>query len=90
MLICEIFGQQALNKLKIGDIVSWSELSDTNSNIVFPQMGKRFGFVSKIEIVNRGNRKVGIVKVIPMGSTIEKEVLAVCISLVSQQQIHDI
>ena len=53
-------------------------------------MKKRFGFVSKIEIVNRGSRRVGIVKVIPMGSTIEKEVLAVCISLVSQQQIHDI
>ncbi len=85
-----IFGEYTLKRLKIGDIVCWSELADTTKGIVKPDMKKRFGFVSKIEIVNRGNRKVGIVKVIPMGSTIEKEVLAVCISLVSQQQIHDI
>jgi hypothetical protein len=85
-----IFGQYTLKKIKIGDIVSWSELADDSKGIVKPEMKKSFGFVSKIEIVNRGSRKVGIVKVIPMGSTIEKEVLAVCISLVSNQQIHDI
>jgi len=85
-----VFGEYTLKKIKIGDIVSWSELADNAKGIVKPDMKKRFGFVSKIEIVNRGSRKVGIVKVIPMGSTIEKEVLAVCISLVSQQQIHDI
>lgn len=85
-----VFGEYTLKRLKIGDIVCWSELADTAKGIVKPDMKKRFGFVSKIEIVNRGSRKVGIVKVIPMGSTIEKEVLAVCISLVSQQQIHEI
>jgi hypothetical protein len=85
-----IFGEYTLKKIKIGDIVCWSELADSAKGIVKPEMRKSFGFVSKIEIVNRGNRKVGIVKVIQMGSTIEKEVLAVCISLVSQQQIHEI
>lgn len=85
-----IFGEYTLKRLNIGDIVCWSELADNNKGIVKPEMRKSFGFVSKIEIVNRGNRKVGIVKVIQMGSTIEKEVLAVCISLVSQQQIHEI
>jgi len=85
-----VFGEYTLKKIKIGDIVCWSELADNAKGIVKPDMKKRFGFVSKIEIVNRGSRRVGIVKVIPMGSTIEKEVLAVCISLVSQQQIHDI
>ena len=89
MLICDVFGQQSLNKLKIGDIVSWSELSDVSSNIVFRQMSKRFGFVSRFEIAFRGNRKVAIVKVIPMGSTIEKDVLAVCLSLVTQQNIQE-
>ena len=53
-------------------------------------MKKRFGFVTKIEIVIRGDRKVGIFKVVPMGSIIEKEVLAVCVSLVSNNQIYDV
>jgi hypothetical protein len=48
-------------------------------------MKKRFGFVSRLEIVFRGDRKVGIVKVIPMGSTTEKDILAVCVSLVNHQ-----
>ena len=85
-----IFGESTLKKIKIGDIISWSELSNTETIIVSPEMRKRFGFVSKLEVVYRGDRKVAIVKVIPMGSMHEKEVLAVCVSLVSRQQFHDI
>lgn len=85
-----IFGGSTLKKIKIGDIISWSELSNTETIIVSPEMRKRFGFVSKLEVVYRGDRKVAIVKVIPMGSMYEKEVLAVCVSLVSRQQFHDI
>lgn len=85
-----IFGESTLKKIKIGDIISWSELSSTETIIVSPEMRKRFGFVSKLEVVYRGDRKVAIVKVIPMGSMHEKEVLAVCVSLVSRQQFHDI
>jgi hypothetical protein len=85
-----VFGGSALKKIKIGDIISWSELADSENNIVSPEMRKRFGLVSKLEIVFRGDRKVGIVKVIPMGSMFEKEVLAVCVSLVSHQQFHDV
>lgn len=85
-----VFGESTLKKIKIGDIVCWSELTDTAKGIVKPDMKKRFGFVTKVEIVYRGDRKVGIFKVVPMGSMIEKEVLAVCVSLVSNYQIHDI
>lgn len=85
-----VFGENTLKKIKIGDIVSWSELTDIGAGIVSPEMRKKFGFVSKLEIVNRGNRKVALVKVIPMGSIYEKEVLAVCISLVSRQQNYDV
>jgi hypothetical protein len=85
-----VFGESTLKKIKIGDIICWSELANSENVIASPEMRKRFGFVSKLEIVFRGNRKVGIVKVIPMGSMFEKEVLAVCVSLVSQQQFHDI
>ena len=84
-----VFGESTLKKIKIGDIVCWSELADTAKGIVKSDMKKRFGFVTKIEIVQRGNRRVGIFKVVPMGSMIEKEVLAVCVSLVSNYQIHD-
>ena len=85
-----VFGESTIKKIKIGDIVCWSELSDSSKGIVKPDMRKKFGFVTKIEIVVRGDRKVGIFKVVPMGSMIEKEVLAVCVSLVSNYQIHDI
>ena len=85
-----VFGETTLKKLKIGDIICWSELADSEKSIVSPEMRKRFGFVSKLEIVFRGDRKVGIVRVIPMGSMFEKEVLAVCVSLVSHQKFHDI
>ena len=85
-----VFGESTLKKIKIGDIICWSELADSETPIASPEMRKRFGFVSKLEIVYRGDRKVGIVKVIPMGSMFEKEVLAVCVSLVSHQQFHDI
>jgi len=76
--------------IKVGDIVSWSELSDVNTPVIFPQMKKRFGIASKLEIVFRGDRRVAIIKVIPMGLTTEKEVLAVCISLVSREHIHEV
>jgi len=87
-----IFGEATLKKLKVGDIISWSELEGSTqiTKLVSPNMRKRFGFVSKIEIVYRGERKVGIVKVIPMGSVYEKEVLAVCVSLVSQQKNYEV
>jgi hypothetical protein len=84
------FGEKTLNKIKVGDIVSWSELSDVNTPIIFPLMKKRFGIASKLEIVFRGDRRVAIIKVIPMGLTTEKEVLAVCISLVSREHIHEV
>jgi hypothetical protein len=85
MIVDEVFGQKAMSKINIGDIVCWSELSDVNTTIISPIMKKRFGFVSRLEIVFRGDRKVGIVKVIPMGSTTEKDILAVCVSLVNHQ-----
>ena len=85
-----VFGESTLKKIKIGDIVCWSELSDHAKGIVKPDMKKRFGFVTKIEIVIRGDRKVGIFRVVPMGSMVEKEVLAVCVSLVTNNQIHDV
>ncbi len=85
-----VFGESTLKKIKIGDIVCWSELADHAKGIVKPDLKKRFGFVTKIEIVIRGDRKVGIFRVVPMGSMVEKEVLAVCVSLVSNNQIHDV
>ena len=86
-----VFGNSTLKKLKIGDIVSWSELEDFgNIGLVSPTMRKKFGFVTKLEIVFRGDRKVGIVKLVPMGTLIEKEVLAVCVTLVSQQRILEV
>lgn len=85
-----VFGESTLKKIRVGDIICWSELAESTSPIATPEMRKRFGFVSKLEVVFRGDRKVGIVKVIPMGSIYEKEVLAVCVSLVSHQQIYNL
>lgn len=86
-----VFGSSTIKKLKIGDIVSWSELEDSeNKALVSPAMRKRYGLVSKLEVSFRGNRKVGIVKIIPMGSMLEKEVLAVCVTLVSSQTILEV
>lgn len=86
-----VFGDSALKKLKIGDIVSWSELKESRGSTIItsPEMRRIFGIISKLETTLRGDRKVGIVKVIPMGDLMEKEILAICVSLVSQHKNQD-
>lgn len=84
MLKENVFGILTLKKFSIGDVVCWSELQKIGS-LYSVQKEKRFGVISKLEIVDRGDRKVAIAGVIPVDNTeYEKEVLVVCLTLISK------
>lgn len=78
-----IFGELTSKKFDIGDIVWWPELK-MMGKLYTPEKEKKFGIISRIEIVFRSNRKVVVAKVIEMGTTNEKDILIVCLNLVSK------
>jgi len=80
----DIFGYTQYKKLNIGDLVSWSELGEYNK-IVSPEKIKKFGIISQLLIVHRGDRKVAVAKVIPLNdSQREKEVLVISLEIVNK------
>ena len=80
----DIFGYTQYKKLKIGDLVSWSELGEYNK-IVSPDKIKKFGIISQLLIVHRGDRKVAVAKVIPLNdSQREKEILVISLEIVNK------
>lgn len=79
-----VFGYSQYKKLNIGDLVSWFEI-DSYNNIAIPDKIKKFGIISGLSITYRGDRKVAIVKVIPLNQEQrEKEVLAISIEIVNK------
>jgi len=80
----DVFGYTQYKKLNIGDLVSWSELGEYNK-IVSPEKIKKFGIISQLLIVHRGDRKVAVAKVIPLNdSQREKEVLEISLEIVNK------
>jgi hypothetical protein len=80
----DVFGYTQYKKLNIGDLVSWSELGEYNK-IVSPEKIKKFGIISQLLIVHRGDRKVAVAKVIPLNdSQREKEVLVISLEIVNK------
>lgn len=79
-----VFGYSQYKKLNIGDLVSWFEI-DSYNNIAIPDKIKKFGIISGLSIAYRGDRKVAIVRVIPLNQEQrEKEVLAISIEIVNK------
>lgn len=80
-----IFGYTQYKKLNIGDIVSWSDLNELNG-IASPEKIKKFGVITSLYIATRSERKVAIVKVLPLSdkekNNNEREIMAVCIEIV--------
>jgi len=80
------FGIRSYERLNIGDLVRWRELSD-DGRVKNPL----FGLITELYVKVRGNRKVALVKVTQISSYKnnlaslgkEREILAVCVELVS-------
>ncbi len=80
------FGIRSFERLNIGDLVRWRELSD-DGRVKKPL----FGLITELYIKVRGNRNVALVKVTQISSYKnnlaamgkEREILAVCVELVS-------
>ena len=80
------FGIRSLERLNIGDFVRWRELSD-DGRVKKPL----FGLITDLYVEMRGNRNVALAKVAQISSYKnnlaamgkEKEILAVCLELVS-------
>lgn len=80
----DVFGYTQYKKLNIGDLVSWSELGAYNK-IVIPEKIKKFGIISQLLIVHRGDRKVAVARVITLDdSPREKEILVISLEIVNK------
>jgi hypothetical protein len=77
------FGELISKKFQIGDLVSWTELASEGA-IYLAEKEKKFGIISKIEKVIRSEREIVIAKVIETKSYKEKDLLIVCLSIVSK------
>lgn len=82
-----IYGYSQYKKLKIGDLISWPELNQING-LTTPEKIKRFGVITSLYIVYRSDRKVAIVKVLPLtdkeSNSSEREILAICVEIVNK------
>ena len=67
-----VFGESMLNKLKIGDLVSWNsyiKLEDSYMMDSADDRKKIFGVVVDFSIIKEGNRKVAYAVVLPANKT---------------------
>ncbi len=79
-----IFGSLAQKKFSIGDMVCWSELAMIGK-LYTPNKEKRFGIISSIDTVSRGDRKVVLAKIITVQEPlVMKEILVVCLTMISK------
>jgi len=81
-----VFGYAQYKKLKVGDLVSWSELVEMNG-LTIPEKIKKFGIISSLYIVLRGDRKVALAKVVPLSEiSKEREILTISLEIVTKQR----
>jgi len=82
--INSIFGYSQYVKLKVGDLVSWSELADYNG-IAGPEKIKKFGVISSLYLAYRGDRQVALAKVLQLSENgREKEILVISLKIVNR------
>ncbi len=82
-----VFGYAQYKKLKVGDLVSWSELVEMNG-LTIPEKIKKFGIISSLYIVLRGDRKVALAKVVPLSEiSKEREILTISLEIVTKQRV---
>jgi hypothetical protein len=81
-----IFGYSQYRKLKVGDLVCWSDLAEING-LTLPEKIKKFGIISSLYIVLRGDRKVALAKVVPLSEiSKEREILTISLEIVTKQR----
>ena len=79
-----IFGYSQYTKLRIGDLVSWSELGDYNG-LATPEKIKKFGVISSLFLAYRGDRQVALAKVLQLSEHgKEKEILVISLEIVNK------
>jgi hypothetical protein len=79
-----IFGYTQYKKLKVGDLVSWSELAEFNGITLIDKI-KKFGVISSLFVANRGERQVALAKVISFSDQgKEKEILVISLEIVKK------
>lgn len=82
--INNVFGYSQYVKLKIGDLVSWSELTDYNG-LAIPDKIKKIGVISSLYLAYRGDRQVALAKVLQLSEHgREKEILAISLEIVTK------
>ncbi len=82
--INNIFGYSQYVKLKIGDLVSWSELTDYNG-LAVPEKIKKIGVISSLYLSYRGDRQVALAKVLQLSDGgKEKEILVISLEIVNK------
>ncbi len=82
--INNIFGYSQYIKLKIGDLVSWSELGDYNG-LAVPEKIKKIGVISSLYLSYRGDRQVALAKVLQLTDDgREKEILVISLEIVNK------
>ena len=60
-----IFGKAMLDKLEIGDLVSWKNFVLLEDSIMSDYKRKTFGIIVKLTVEEEGNRKVAYATVLP-------------------------
>ena len=82
--INNIFGYSEYVKLKIGDLVSWSEVTDYNG-LAIPEKIKKIGVISSLYLAYRGDRQVALAKVLQLSDGgNEKEILVISLEIVNK------
>jgi len=82
-----VFGYSQYKKLKVGDLVCWSDLAEING-LTLPEKIKKFGIISSLYFVKRGDRQVAIAKVVPLAdNSREREILAISLEIVTKQRV---
>ena len=79
-----IFGYTQYKKLRVGDLVSWSELAEFNGITLIDKI-KKFGVISSLFLAHRGDRQVALAKVISFADQgKEKEILVISLEIVKK------
>jgi len=83
----EPFGISAMNRLKVGDLVQWSELAKGKGYQSYENASK-VGIISELFLEKRGNREVAVAKVHEIDNKsqlgTERNVLAINLSILSR------